>query len=420
MRVDQNSGTWDASGPVQSRLKAFSSLASQGAAIIRSKSMAADELGASFGELSGFWRCWSDGAIPPGEDAAGLGGVVVDDQGVASAAFSVVAELDGCRKGPMLAELRALERAMALAWDAGARRLEARFDCLPLARAAAAALLGDPSELSNTEGAELLVAMERFDCVALRWAPREANRLADALSKRPFGGGLFNGGPSQKPWLAAAWEDPQGGLSALSGMAQGLAKGDFAAEPSASRRQRAAISHEELSAGGGSIIVAGACWREGACGGTWIGAASAADPQAQRSAKIEQCGAWGLGSAREEGSEGLRAAMSQALAKKMASIAAKASGSVSSFEILIPSTLMEALAEGDSLRSFASGMLSLAQAIAPNAAILINEAEAGSRVSPRQAAHLLNGWELGRALEIQEIYSARENKRKIRSIKPKA
>lgn len=381
--------------------------------------MASDELGATFGELAGFWRCWSDGAIPPEEEVAGLGGVVVDEQGVASAAFSIVAELEGCRKGPMLAELRALERAMALAWDAGARRLEARFDCLPLARAAAAALLGDPSELSNKEGADLLVAMERFDCVALRWAPREANRLADALSKRPFGGGLFNGGASQQSWIEAAWEDPLGGLSALSGMAQGLAKRDGASEQSSARRQRAEICHEGLSARGDASIVAGACWREGSCGGTWIGAASAADPQAPRSAKIEQCGAWGLGSAREEGSEGLRAALSQALAKKMASIAAKASGGVRLFDILIPSALMESLAAGGSKDSFDNGMLSLSQAIAPNAKVAISALEAGSRVSPRQAAHLLNGWELGRALEIQEIYSARENKRKTRSIKPK-
>lgn len=419
MNIDQTTGAWAASGPAQSRLKAFSSLAAQGAAIIRSKSMAGDELGATFGDLAGFWRCWSDGAIPA-DGGAGLGGVVVDGQGVASAAFSVATSLDGGRKGPMLAELRALERAMDLAWEAGARRLEARFDCLPLARAAAAALLGDPSELSNRESSQLLAAMERFDCVALRWTPRESNRLADALSKRPFGGGLFNGGASQRPWVEAAWLDPQEGLAKLSGMSQGLPLAGAAVGDVLRRRARAEACHEGLSFEGGSTIVAGGCWRDGSCGGTWIAAASAADPGAKRSAKIEQCGAWGLGSARSPGAEGLAAALSQAVAKKMASIASKASGEVASFKILLPASLMDSLAQSGVADDFASGILSLARAMAPMSSIVVDVVESGAKVSARQAAHLLNGWELGRALEMQEIYGARENKRRSRSSMPRA
>ena len=59
------------------RLKAFSALVSQGAALIKSRAMSQWEVGASFSELNGFLGTWSDGAHNPGKSHAGFGGFIM-------------------------------------------------------------------------------------------------------------------------------------------------------------------------------------------------------------------------------------------------------------------------------------------------------------------------------------------------------
>jgi ribonuclease HI len=401
--------SWSAGEADKSRLKAFSALASQGAAIIRARKAPDGALAASFGPLSGFWRTWSDGSVPLREEelGAGLGGVVTDESGASVAAFSVVERLgaQAGRGGPMLAEMRALTRAMELAWEAGARKIEARFDCMPLVRACAAALLGDQEELERPESAKLLAAMDRFDCVALRWSPREANRLADALSKRPLGAGLFHGGSSQASALERAWADPHGAPAGTSATVQ-----------TQRRRERAQASMEGLSADGSSKIALGACWRDLPSGGAWIAAAGCADPLTRKSASIEQCGGWTLGRCEEPGPLGLRAALCQALAAKAARVAAKAGGRVEQFSVVLPRSAWEPLAQSGALDGFLAVADAALGSLAPGARVKASQAGAeGSEVSERQAAHLASVWELGRALGMQEINAARHGRRQARA-----
>ena len=62
------------------RLKAFSALVSQGAALIKSRAISQWEVGASFSELNGFLGTWSDGAHNPSKSHAGFGGSVINEK----------------------------------------------------------------------------------------------------------------------------------------------------------------------------------------------------------------------------------------------------------------------------------------------------------------------------------------------------
>jgi ribonuclease HI len=401
----------------KSRLKAFSALASQGAAIIRSRSMPEGQIGASFGEFPGFWRSWSDGAHLPETGQSGMGGVVADESGVAVAAFSLdtssetgAPSAEANRKGAMLTELRALERSLELAWEAGARKIEARFDCLPLARAAASALMGNPGEADNPESASLLAVMSQFECIALRWIPRGSNRMADALSKRPSGGGIFHGGASQAHMIERAWENPELGLV------------DVASFVEETRKSRREISRAEpkglgISKAGVAKIAIGARWSEGVDGPQWIAAASLADPAARRDAKLEPSGHWALGRSAQKGAIGMSAALSQALAKKGAEVASRASGAIQKFSVHIPQVVLGQLEEQGILEDFLKGSVAMLKSLAPGTDAQALSVESSSEVSSRQAAHLLNGWELGRAQVIQELSFARSKKRLDRAKK---
>lgn len=397
---------WDSQEEAKSRLKAFSALASQGAALIRSKSMDQGSLSATFGSLGGFWKAWSDAAHLPGSKEAGLGGVVVDDSGQVVSAFSQWSEPDGDRKGAMLAEMKALQSVLELAWESGARRLEVRFDCMPLARSAAAALMGDPVELSKREGVELLAVMDRFECLALRWIPRESNRFADALSKRALGGGLFHGGASQERWVSQAWADPESGLSQLD------------SESKSARRSRASIVYDGVSKTGVAKIALGACWRESLDGGEWVAAASCADPLARKEAKIEPSESWGMGSSLDGSLSGMRSALIQALAKKASAVAFKASGQVEKFKIYLPKTVWEPMRAKGQLDEFMRQAQGLIGSLAPGAQASAEPVEQSVDIAPKQAAHLTSGWELGRATMIHQIHEARSQKRLRRSKLP--
>ena len=416
---EQGIPPWRGQEADKSRLKAFSALASQGAAIIRARSMGSSNLAASFGALPGFWKTWSDGTIPLGDESlgAGLGAVVANEAGASVAVFSVAVEHgeDGGRGGPMLAEMRALTRAMEVAWQSGARKVEARFDCMPLIRACAAALLGDPQELDRPESAKLLAAMERFDCVALRWIPREANRLADALAKRPFGGGLFHGGASQAPLIERAWADPEGALGGSLGLGEESSDSPAARE-TRKRRERAQESMEDVDASGVAKIALGACWRETPDGGEWVAAASCADPRSRKAAKIEPCGLWTLGRCGQPGAQGLRVALCQALAAKASRVAAKARAGVSQFSVVLPRSAWEPLAKAGALDDFLSQADAALGALAPGASLKASQAGAeGGEIAERQAQHLASSWELGRAMVMHEIHAARRGRRQARA-----
>jgi len=394
---------WDPQEEAKSKLKAFSALASQGAALIRSKSMDQGSLSATFSSLEDFWKSWSDAAHLPGSKQAGLGGVVVDESGQAISAFSEYSEPVGDRKGAMLAEMKALQRAMELAWESGARKLEMRFDCMPLVRSAAAALMGNQAELSKREGVELLAVMDRFECLALRWIPRESNRFADALSKRALGGGLFHGGSSQEKWVSQAWADPESGLGALD------------SEAKSERRSRASIVYDGVSKSGVVKIALGACWRASAAGGEWVAAASCADPLARKEAKIEPSESWGMGSNLDQSLSGMRSALIQALAKKASVVAFKASGAVEKFKLYLPKAVWEPMSSKGELDEFVIQAQNLIGSLAPGSKIMAEPVEQSVDIAQKQAAHLINGWELGRATMIHQIQEARRKKRLSRS-----
>lgn len=388
------------------RVKAFSALVAQGAALIRSRSMPDGTLGASFGDLAGFWRTWSDAAHQPGSAQAGFGGVVVDESGQSVAAFSEMGQVQGGRKGAALAEVLALERALSLAWEAGARKIEARFDCLPVARAAAAVLMGEPGELDKPESVALLAVLTRFECVALRWAPRESNRLADALSKRPLGGGLFHGGDSQQSQLTQAWANPAAALPA----------GDAREE----RRRQAREEHvgRRFGAGdSGTVRVAlGARWRDDPeSGGGWLAAASLAEPMAKRDGRLEASEFWALGASSQPGASGLADALSQALAKKAADACGREGGAVSKFVVYLPELTLAPLRSSGLVDDFAQRTSVMLKTLAPGATSESRVVEASPEIGSRHAAHLQNGWELGRAAVIQQLRGARAQKRLDRS-----
>lgn len=399
----------------KARLRAFSTLASQGAAIIRSRSMGAGVIGASFGDFPGFWRSWSDGAHLAQSGQSGMGAVVSDESGVAVAAFSVDSTGRGRegagRKGAMLTEMRALEGALHLAWAAGARKIEARFDCLPLARAAAAALMGSHGEAENPESVSLLAVMSQFECIALRWIPRGSNRMADALSKRPSGGGLFHGGASQSHLLDRAWLDPERGLDSAESPSSAAGRG--------SRRDASlgASMGSGVGADGVAKIALGARWGAGAEAPEWTAAASLADPVARRDAKLEPSGGWALGRSALPGAAGMAAALSQALAKKGAEVASRAGAAVSKFSVHIPQEVLSVLEAEGALPGFLASSVAMLRSMAPGSVASAQSVESSSEVSARQASHLVNGWELGRAAMMQELSSARAKKRLERSQK---
>lgn len=366
-------------------------------------------LGATFGELPGFWRAWSDAAHQPGSEQAGFGGVVADESGRSVAAFSEVGRAQGGRKGAALAEVLALERALSLAWEAGARKIEARFDCLPVARAAAAALMGEPGALDKPESAALLAVLSRFECVALRWAPRESNRLADALSKRPLGGGLFHGGASQQSQLVQAWEDP----------ASSLAFGDAREERRRLARKGQASRRFGAGAEGTLRVALGARWRDDPeAGGGWLAAASLAEPMAKREARLEGSEFWSLGASSEPGAAGLADALSQALAKKAADACGREGGAVSKFVVYLPELTLEPLRAEGMAEDFARRAAVILESLAPGSSSESRVVESSPEIGSRHAAHLQNGWELGRAAVIQELRGAREQKRLERSRRP--
>jgi hypothetical protein len=303
----------------------------------------------------------------------------------------------------MLAEMKALQRAMELAWESGARKLEMRFDCMPLVRSAAAALMGNQAELSKREGVELLAVMDRFECIALRWIPRESNRFADALSKRALGGGLFHGGSSQEKWVSQAWADPESGLGALD------------SEAKSERRSRASIVYDGVSKSGVVKIALGACWRESAAGGEWVAAASCADPLARKEAKIEPSESWGMGSNLDQSLSGMRSALIQALAKKASVVAFKASGAVEKFKLYLPKAVWEPMSSKGELDEFVIQAQNLIGSLAPGSKIMAEPVEQSVDIAQKQAAHLINGWELGRATMIHQIQEARRKKRLSRS-----
>lgn len=184
---------WPAS-PTNADFNAFSKLAKQNCVMLWSKNgslqLAREE------ELKGFWTAWSDGSFEPNARRSCIGGVLRDESGAPVALFSRLSRVSELDIGPLEAERSALLEALALAADAGARRLEVRFDCLPLLLRVLRfeKVRSEPSALLPQD--EIALALQRFEEVAFRWIPREKNQLADALSKRPSGRGALCGGPS--------------------------------------------------------------------------------------------------------------------------------------------------------------------------------------------------------------------------------
>lgn len=148
-------------------------------------------------ELKGFWTAWSDGSYESSSHKAAIGGLVRNERGEPMALFSRAIEISAPCSAPTLeSERQALLEALAIAAEAGATRVEARLDCLPLlVRLINFERIKNSPQKDSAEYA-LTEALSRFEEVALRWIPRELNQLADALSKRPAGkGALFGGSP---------------------------------------------------------------------------------------------------------------------------------------------------------------------------------------------------------------------------------
>lgn len=190
-----SSKAWPAS-PTSADFNAFSKLAKQSCLMLWSKGaglkLTRDQ------ELEGFWTAWSDGSFEPNAQRSCIGGVLRDGAGSPVALFSRLSRVSKLDVGPLEAERSALLEALALAADAGARRLEVRFDCLPLLIRVLRfeRVQNDPATLGPQD--EIALALQRFDQVAFRWIPREKNQLADALSKRPSKRGALCGGPSAR------------------------------------------------------------------------------------------------------------------------------------------------------------------------------------------------------------------------------
>lgn len=249
--------------PSSAQLNAFSKLAKQNCLMLWTKG--AGMRMAPPNEISGFWTAWSDGSFEPQARRSAIGGVLRDASGAPVALFSRQSRVSHLDVGPLEAERSALLEALAVAADAGARRLEVRFDCLPLLMRVLRFERVQQEPESLTAADDLALALQRFDEVAFRWIPRGKNQLADALSKRPSGRGALCGGsaarevfdrslvtgedfplperraessapkaPKQPPlasWaIASCWTPGSGWLSACAMLVKGESKGQRAVQ----------------------------------------------------------------------------------------------------------------------------------------------------------------------------------------------
>lgn len=128
------------------------------------------------------WQIWFDGSAYPNPGRLGLGAVLRGPEGQ-YIELSSTAHGPGCNNE---AELLALEQAVRVALEAGARQLVAHGDSDFVVRH----LNGD----AHTDIARLRAIIERlrarlsdFVAVRLKWVPRHRNPDADRLSRAALG-----------------------------------------------------------------------------------------------------------------------------------------------------------------------------------------------------------------------------------------
>ncbi|CAN1779457.1 Putative ribonuclease H protein At1g65750 [Linum perenne] len=128
----------------------------------------------------------SDGSVLQPSGKAAAGGLLRDEMGRCSAAYSLNLGICSITR----AELRGMIFGLQMAWDRGHRRVVAQLDS-----AVAVALLEADGEITHQHAAEIYQFRElqkRDWCIQVRHIYREANKAADSLAGRGHSLGLGN------------------------------------------------------------------------------------------------------------------------------------------------------------------------------------------------------------------------------------
>ncbi|CAN1175315.1 Putative ribonuclease H protein At1g65750 [Linum perenne] len=135
---------------------------------------------------SGWTILNSDGSVIQPSGKAAAGGLLRDEMGRCSAAYSLNLGICSITR----AELRGMIFGLQMAWDRGHRRVVAQLDS-----AVAVALLEADGEITHQHAAEIYQFREllkRDWCIQVRHIYREANKAADFLAGRGHSLGLGN------------------------------------------------------------------------------------------------------------------------------------------------------------------------------------------------------------------------------------
>lgn len=398
------------------RLKAFSALVAQGAALLWHQELDEGSLEVTFQARLPFWKAWSDGSHLPKENVAGLGGLVTNNEGVAIVAFSESYEANrepiknektglNSRYGAMQSELMALQRTLDLALSAGAKKLEVKFDCQPLARLAAD-LLMQPRQsdaVLNEKHLKLKATMHQFERLALRWIPREANKFADALSKRPLNLGRFYGGKSQEIDLDEAWKNPEEGFLIDRGVNLELIALNRAKDRLNRIKERGNI--ERFSANGVIRLAVGAI-KVKSIDHCWLGGASFAAPLLQKNAQLEPSENWGI----EHGAT-LEEALLESVNKRLKEI--KNKGDCTRVDLFISKAILSELDHQNAAERWIVNMESLVRKYFINNEMTLNVLEESKTISSKSGGHLTNEWELYRAHSLQNLQKECEEEPRV-------
>ena len=128
------------------------------------------------------WQAWFDGSACPNPGRLGLGVLLIGPDG-RHGEYSEIAPGQGCNNE---AELLALEMALRLAREHGARHLVLRSDSDFVVRHVGGEARTEAPRL-QTRLRQVRQLMAGFASCQLSWVPRHRNRAADRLSRAALG-----------------------------------------------------------------------------------------------------------------------------------------------------------------------------------------------------------------------------------------